>query len=156
MYFFRDWDDGLFFRDWGDAGAFRLLELLRRQMDTDPSDDASLGRSLGGFTREDGKMVLRLDLPGVKPEDVDVTVHGRTVTVRAERKEDAPPGYKLLRRERGGTWTASRTLTLPTGAEAGDVDCRIENGILTMRFAIKPEQQPRRIAVAGGSEEVHS
>jgi len=156
MYFFRDWDDGLFFRDWGDAGAFRLLDLLRRQMDADPSDDASLGRSLGGFVRENGKLVLRLDLPGVNPEDVDVTVHGRTVTVRAERKEDAPDGYKLLRRERGGTWNVSRALTLPAGAEAGDVDCRMDNGVLTMGFAIKPDQKPRRIAVGGSSEEVHS
>jgi HSP20 family protein len=156
MYFFRDWDDGLFFRDWGDAGAFRLLDMLRRQMDTDPSDDASLGRSLGGFVRENDKMVLRLDLPGVAPEDVDVTVHGRTATVRAERKDDSPSGYRMLRRERGGAWTVSRTFTLPAGAESSEVDCRMENGVLKMAFAIKPEQQPRRITVGGGAEEVHS
>jgi HSP20 family protein len=148
MYFFRDWDDG--------SGAFRLLDLLRRQMNDEFADDQSLGRPLGGFEREDGALVLRLDVPGVKSDAVDVTVHGRTVTVTAERKDESLEGYRLLRRERRTGWKVSRTMTLPAGVTADDATCALENGVLTIRFATKPDQGPRRIQIGSGEQEVHS
>jgi HSP20 family protein len=149
MYFFREWDEG--------SGALRLLDLLRRQMGDEMADDQSLGRSLGGFERENDALVMRLDVPGVKSDDVDVTVHGRTVTITIERKDDAPEGYRPLRRERRTAWKVSRTLTLPAGASADEGTCSLENGVLTMRLPVKPEQGPRRIQIGSGDrQEVHS
>jgi HSP20 family molecular chaperone IbpA len=148
MYFFREWDEA--------PGGLRLLDLLRRTMNDEMTEEQSLGRPLGGFERENGALVLRLDVPGVASDKVDVTVHGRTVTVTAERPEETPEGYRPLRRERRTGWKVSRTMTLPAGVNADDVSCRIVDGVLTIRFPTKPDQGPRRIQIGTDSEEVHS
>ena len=148
MYFFREWDEG--------SGGLRLLDLLGRTMDEEMTGEMSLGRPLGGFERDDGALVMRLDVPGVSADKVDVTVHGRTVTVTAERPDETPEGYRPLRRERRTGWKVSRTMTLPAGVNADDVSCRIDNGVLTIRVPTKPDQGPRRVQIGTGPEEVHS
>jgi HSP20 family protein len=146
MYFFREWDEG--------SGGLRLLDLLRRTMNEEMTDEQSLGRPLGGFERENGNLVLRLDVPGVPADKVDVTVHGRTVTVTAERPEENHEGFRPLRRERRTGWKVSRTMTLPAGVSPDDVSCRMDDGVLTLQLTVKPDQGPRRVQIGTGPEEV--
>lgn len=131
-----------YFDDEG-LGTFQLFDLLRRQLTGDVGEE--LNRSLSGFQREGDRLVFRLDMPGVGPDDVEVTVHGNTITLRAERPDDAPDGYRLLRKERTTGWRISRTMTVPMGAKTDNIDCELKDGVLTIRFEVSPDAGPRRI-----------
>jgi HSP20 family protein len=124
------------------VGSFRLFDFLRRQMGVDFGEE--LTRSGNQFTREGDRLVLRTELPGMRPEEVDVTVHGRTITIRGERKDDTPDGYRVLRKERG-PYRVSRTMTVPLGAKTDNVDVELRNGVLTLRFEISIDLGPRKI-----------
>lgn len=93
------------------------------------------------------RYVVRLDLPGVKPEDVSVTVTGDTLTISGkkhaeERKEGET--YHVLER----TWGVfERTFTFPAAVEGDAVQAESQDGVLEVRVAKAKETQPRRIEV---------
>jgi HSP20 family protein len=108
--------------------------------------DASMIR-VEEFT-EDGKLVVRAELPGVDPdEDVDVSVHDGMLDIRAERREeekDAKKGHSEFRYGR-----FRRTLTLPTGTAAKDVTAAYVDGILEVRVPIsKVESAGTKVPVS--------
>ncbi len=100
--------------------------------------------------REDA-YVVSASLPGVRPEDVHVTVLGDTLTIRAEtRREDerSSGGYLLRERQVG---TLQRAVTLPGPISADDVSADYEHGILTLTLPKSRANQPRRIQVRSGA-----
>jgi HSP20 family protein len=104
----------------------------------------------------DESFELRASVPGVKPEDVEVTVQGERVTIRAEaRADDERRGANWLMREhRFGT--LQRSVTLPVAVSSENAEARIENGVLTLRLPKVQGTQARRIAVAGGGTSTQS
>ena len=66
-------------------------------------------------TRKDGNSVIRAELPGVKPEDVDISLHDNVLTISGERKaEEERSGY-YIREQRYGSFSHSFTLSEGTG-----------------------------------------
>src|SRR6266567_1058892 len=120
------------------SGTGQLLSNLRP--DSVPID----------LLERDDSFEIRAALPGVKPEDVEVTVQGERVTVRAEaRADDEREGDNWLMREhRYGM--LQRTVTLPSPVSSDNAEARIENGVLTLRLAKVQGTEPRRINVATG------
>lgn len=96
------------------------------------------------FTR-DGNYVLRAELPGIDPEaDVEVGVNNGVLTIHGERKEEDREGGRT--EFRYGAFT--RSLTLPAGANEGDVTAVYDKGILEVSVGIKePGEAAKRIAV---------
>jgi HSP20 family protein len=96
---------------------------------------------------------IRAAVPGVKPEDVEVTVQGERVIIRAEARaaEESSNDTWLLREHRSGTM--QRSVTLPTPVGSDSAEARIDNGVLTLRLPKLQAVQARRInvATAGGS-----
>jgi HSP20 family protein len=94
-----------------------------------------------------GEFEVRAALPGVKPEDVDVTVQGDRLTIRGESKaaEERTGDNWIIREQRQGTW--ERSITLPGLVSADKAEARLENGMLTLRLPKAQEALPRRIAV---------
>lgn len=92
-------------------------------------------------------LLVEASLPGIKPEDVDITVEGGTLTIRAEDRSDE-------RREEGG-WvvreiargSVMRTVTLPTGLEADKAEATFEHGVLRLRFPKAEQVKPRQIRI---------
>ena len=81
---------------------------------------------------EDDKLVVECALPGVKPEDVDVTISGDTLSIQGEvehAKEEVKGKYHFRERRYG---TYRRTFTLPTGVDADAAKATFENGVLTL------------------------
>ena len=81
------------------------------------------------FERE-GKIVIRADLPGMKPEDVDVSVEGDLLTIkgrREEEKEIKEENYYSCERAFG---EFSRTVRLPEGAATDTIEATCANGVL--------------------------
>lgn len=97
------------------------------------------------FTRN-GQFILKADLPGIDPKDVDVTITGNILTVRGERKgeEENKEGY-IFRETAYGAF--ERTLTLPEGVDTGKVKATFKNGVLELTMTTKAEALPRKIKV---------
>lgn len=99
----------------------------------------------------DGGYVLTAELPGVRPEDIDISVEGERITLRGKR-EIAYPGDErtsLHRRERqSGMFRRSIELPVPIDPEKTEAVHR--NGILMLRIPKAPEARPRQISVHGG------
>ncbi len=87
-------------------------------------------------------------LPGVKPEDVEVQVHGDTVTIKGEAREEAEEnGKSWLRRERRyGVF--ARSFTLPTDIDSDKASADFEDGLLRLRLPKSEAERPKTIKVS--------
>jgi HSP20 family protein len=92
----------------------------------------------------DNRYVIRAELPGLDPErDIEVTVEGRTLTIRAERRQGDSEPYRS--EFRYGSLT--RLVRLPARVDAKDVTARYERGVLEVSVPAR-EAQPESIRVA--------
>jgi HSP20 family protein len=91
--------------------------------------------------------VVTAELPGVKPEDLDISVVGETLTLTGSRQpEELKEGEKYHRRERRfGKFT--RTFQLPFTVEANNVDAKFDKGILHIALPRAEAEKPRKISV---------
>jgi HSP20 family protein len=93
------------------------------------------------------RYVLSAQLPGITPQDMDLSITGETLTIRGERKR--PEGVKddsYRRQERPmGRW--ARTITLPDRVNSEHVAAEFSNGILTVTLPKAESAKPRHIAV---------
>lgn len=99
----------------------------------------------------DEGVVVTAELPGVKPDDINISVVGDTLTLSGERRPDElQDGEKYHRRERRqGKFT--RTFELPFGVEADKVDAVFERGVLHISLPRAEAEKPRKIAVKSAS-----
>jgi HSP20 family protein len=89
---------------------------------------------------------LRAEVPGVTLDELDVSLEQSTLTIRGQRRSDAPEGYSVHRQERGPLAFA-RSFSLPCRVDADKVVATLENGVLELTMPKVPEEQPRRIRV---------
>ena len=98
----------------------------------------------------DDHYVLRADLPGLSEGDVNVELDHNVLTISGERKrehEQRSEGYYRVERASG---SFSRSLTLPEGVDADDIQANFDNGVLEIRIP-KPEQpKPRKVEITVG------
>ena len=120
----------------------------------------SLGDSAGGsawtpamdiFDTQDA-VVLKAELPGLTPDDIDIEIDDNVLTVKGERRfEDTVEEGRYYRLERayGGF---SRTVTLPQGVKSEEISADFDNGVLHVRVPKADEVKPRKIAVGAGAQ----
>lgn len=91
--------------------------------------------------------VVRASLPGVKPEDVQITVHGDTLTIRGETKveEERKDQTWHLRERRFGTF--QRSVSLGTPIDADRAEARHDHGVLTLTLPKSAAAKPKQIKV---------
>jgi HSP20 family protein len=97
------------------------------------------------FTDKNGT-VLRMEVPGVPPENIQIETHGRTITVSGKREVKAPENGSFHRRERS-VGEFSRSVQLPADVDVSRAEASCKHGILTVRIPKKEEAKPRQIAV---------
>jgi HSP20 family protein len=92
-------------------------------------------------------LVLSLALPGVKPEDVNITITGQTLQLRGEFKTDGSVKRDeyLHRERRFGTF--NRQLELPIRVKGDEARAAFEDGVLTLTIPKADEVKPRRIEI---------
>ena len=99
----------------------------------------------------DDDFVVEANLPGVKPEEVDITVEGNTLTIagetRSSRKEEE--GATILAEIKRGRFT--RTMSLPAGLEPDKAKATFEDGVLTLRIPKAEQVKPRQIKITSGN-----
>jgi HSP20 family protein len=97
-----------------------------------------------GFETEEREkeVVLRAEMPGFEPGEIEATFRGNELTVRAEHAEPAEGEAKERRHAR-----VERTVTLPPGVEPEKAEARYRSGVLEVHLPRTPEATPRRIEV---------
>lgn len=99
------------------------------------------------FETADHEIVLKADLPGLRRDDIDLTVENNTLSIRAERRpEDGARDGQFHRSERV-FGTSSRSFTLPNTVDATRVKAEYRDGVLTVRLPQREEARPRQINV---------
>ena len=96
---------------------------------------------------EDDNIIVRATLPGVNPDDIDVTLENEVLTINAETKtatEERKENY-LVRERRAGKF--HRTLRLPDTVDSEKVDTKYENGILEITFPKAEAKKARHLSI---------
>ncbi len=144
------------------TSPFDELFSLRRAMDRLFDDDVIRPRAWRPFalgaepaldiTTTPDELVVKASLPGWKPEDVDVTLTGRTLVVAGEVKEEARREDEswILNEIRRASF--SRTLELPEGLLGDRATATFEHGILTLRIPKAEEVKPKQIKVTATTD----
>jgi HSP20 family protein len=92
-------------------------------------------------------LVLKAELPGMKKEDIDISIHDNTITVSGERKNEKKYESSETSRAERFFGRFQRTLTLPKKVDGGGVKAVYQDGILTVTLPKAAEAKPRQIAV---------
>jgi len=93
-----------------------------------------------------GAMVMVAEIPGLKAEDLDLTVLNDTVTLKGHRSQEVADGTRTYRRERGSGEFA-RTVTLPDPINPDKVQAEYADGVLTVRMDKAEETRPKRVEI---------
>jgi HSP20 family protein len=112
-----------------------------------PTGAESMALPLDVSTTND-ELVIQATLPGVKPEDVDITIENGTLTIRGETTSERNEGEGdyLVREIRRGTF--SRSVSLPNGLEPDKASASFDNGMLTLRVPKAEQVKPRQIRIS--------
>jgi HSP20 family protein len=97
------------------------------------------------FTDREG-YVLRMEVPGVAPEGLEIETQGRTLRVSGKRDIKPPGEGSFHRRERAGG-EFSRSLQLPADLDVARAEAACKHGMLTIRIPKSEEAKPRQISV---------
>ncbi|MEW6580279.1 MAG: Hsp20/alpha crystallin family protein [Chloroflexota bacterium] len=97
----------------------------------------------------DEAIVIRADVPGIKPEEIEITLEGDTLAIRGEirREENSQRKYVLLERPTG---KFERTLNINTPIDHESVEASFKDGVLTLTLPKAETVKPRQITVKSG------
>jgi HSP20 family protein len=141
---------------------FGEMITLRQAMDRLFDDDYRPLRWLSGgpdgpalpldVTTDANTLTIEAALPGIKPEDVDITVENGTVTISGKTASErtADEGAYVLQEIRRGNF--SRSVTLPTGLEPDKAKATFEHGILRLEIPKAEQVKPRQIRISPVSD----
>jgi HSP20 family protein len=101
---------------------------------------------------DEHNIILKIDVPGIEERDMDVRIQDNTLTVHGERKiekEEKEENFRRVERQYG---SFTRSFTLPSSVEPGQVSARCDKGVLKISLAKKAEAKPIQIKVNVGAE----
>lgn len=130
------------------GNVFAEMDRLHKEMERlfTRRRDAAEFPPISVWANADGVMVVA-EVPGLRPDDVDVSVSGGMLTLRGERKNDGSLGEQSRAERPQGSFT--RTLELPFQIEPSKVEAHSENGLLAIRLPRSEADKPRKITVGG-------
>lgn len=135
---------------------FPEMEQMRRQMDM--LSDALFGRpsmrAASGsvfpavnLTETNDNYYVRAELPGIRSEDIEVQISGKTLAISGERKIESEGGNAACHRREREAGKFSRRIGLPGEIDADNISARMANGVLTVTAAKSEATKPKQITV---------
>ena len=127
------------------AAPFRLMDELMRS--------AGNGNRVTGFTplvdvhETQEEYLVKVDLPGVKADDVNVEINDNVLSIAGSRAADETGQAQLIERPYG---SFVRTLTLPQGVDSDSIEAGYQDGVLELRIPKPAEQKLKKITIGGG------
>ena len=95
---------------------------------------------------ENDQLVMKIELPGINKEDVNITLQGDRLTIRAEKKETVVEDAACYARERQyGQYL--RSVTLPFPVKEDEISATFENGVLELRLSKAEESKAKKIEI---------
>lgn len=124
---------------------FREMDRFTEQLFGSGSDARAPFMPMDAVRKED-KVEIVLDVPGVAPEAIDVSVERNVLTVKAERAWWPAEGDEILARERSqGTYT--RQVMLGDALDPDRLEAHYEHGVLRITIPVAEKAQPRKIEI---------
>ncbi len=138
---------------------FRDLVGLQERMNRMFDESYRAGRgddwALGGawapavdIYEHDGNIVVKAELPGVDPKDVDVRVENNTLTLRGERKVDNEVKQESYHRVERAYGTFTRSFTLPSVLDQEQIKAEFKDGVLKVTLPKHERAKPKQINIA--------
>ncbi|MFB3851881.1 MAG: Hsp20/alpha crystallin family protein [Acidobacteriota bacterium] len=96
---------------------------------------------------ENDKLVLEMELPGLKKDDVEISLENNVLTIKGERKfekEEKKENFHKIERSYG---KFSRSFSLPTTVKPDGIDASLKDGILTVSLPFAEEAKPKKISI---------
>src|SRR5579862_6017966 len=135
----------------------RLNRFVREPYSPDGPEEALTTTSFApaaDIYEDEHNITLKLEVPGIDEKDIDVRIENNTLTVHGERKiekEEKEENFRRVERQYG---SFTRSFTLPSSVDTGQVSADYEKGVLKIKLAKKAEAKPKQIKVNVSSEKV--
>lgn len=108
----------------------------------DPKLDISEGKK---------DITIKVEIPGIEAKDFDISIEGRRLTIRGEKKQEQKEKDETYYRVERSYGYFKRTIELPAEVDANKVDASYKRGVLKMKLRKLKESETKRIKVTGGS-----
>jgi HSP20 family protein len=132
-----------------------LLNQLQKELERSRDDKSGEGTVATAewapavdIKEEADKFVIHADIPGVKPEDIEVSMEAGVLTVKGEKESEAKTekeGYKRVERTYGSFY---RRFSLPDTADGDAINAKCKHGVLEIIIPKREAVKPKRISVA--------
>jgi HSP20 family protein len=133
----------------------RMNRLFRESYSPEGSEEALTTTNYAppvDIYEDEHNITLKMEVPGIDEKDIDVRIENTTLTIHGERKiekEEKEENFRRVERQYG---EFTRSFTLPSSVDPGQVSANYEKGLLNIKLAKKAEAKPKQIKVNVGSE----
>src|SRR5438270_12085356 len=135
----------------------RMNRLFRESYSPEGPEEALTTTSFAppvDIYEDEHNITLKLEVPGIDENDIDVRIDNNSLTVHGERKiekEEKEENFRRVERQYG---IFTRTFTLPNSVDPGQVSAHYDKGVLKVKLAKKAEAKPKQIKVNVGGEKM--
>ena len=135
----------------------RMNRLFRESYSPEGPEEALTTTSFAppvDIYEDEHNITLKIEVPGIDEKDIDVRIENNTLTVHGERKiekEEKEENFRRVERQYG---EFTRTFTLPSSVDPGQVTADYAKGVLKINLAKKAEAKPKQIKVNVGGEKI--
>lgn len=135
-----------------------VIEEARKEFDDmvrrlfSPSEGEGNGRMMTwtphvDMSETDKNIVIKADIPGVDPKDIDITVEDGVLTIKGEKKEEREEKKQNFHRTERFIGQFFRQISLPSGVDENNVTASTAKGVITITIHKKPGSHPKKIAI---------
>jgi HSP20 family protein len=135
----------------------RMNRLFREANSSEGPEEALTTTALAppvDIYEDEHNIVLKIEVPGIDEKDIDVRIQNNTLTVHGERKiekEEKEENFRRVERQYG---SFTRSFTLPSTVDPGQVSAHCDKGVLKISLAKKAEAKPTQIKVNVGGKKI--
>ena len=132
----------------------RMNRLFRESYSPEAAEEALTTTSFAppvDIYEDEHAIALKMEVPGIDEKDIDVRLENNTLTVHGERKiekEEKEENFRRIERQYG---SFTRSFTLPSSVDPGQVTANYDKGVLKITLAKKADARPKQIKVNVGS-----
>ena len=101
------------------------------------------------LSETDNALAIRMDVPGIKPADIDIQVSGNMLTISGERKEEKEEKGRTFHRVERRSGSFSRSVMLPCAVQEDKIEAKYADGVLVVSLPKTEEAKTRKIKVQG-------
>jgi HSP20 family protein len=139
---------------WGELASLQrdVQELFGRTSAPTGRRASGIVPPMDAFRADDGSLTIRLELPGMRPEDVEINYSRGVLTVAGQRSSEQEVSQdNWIRRERS-VGTITRSISLSENIDPSSISANFENGVLELRIPPAPEERATRIPVSASGQ----